>query len=99
MDRASVHGAARALLAGRPGAGQMTVAVFTQIYEYEGKRYEVLGLAKLKHPETRAWLPAVVYRPESIAGENFIRLASEFFARFKLVGPKHLPNGASMNPE
>jgi hypothetical protein len=76
--------------------GKPPATVFTQVYEYEGKRYEVLGMGKMKDPVGRQWMPVMIYRDEGTRGfdATFVRDLREFLDRFKLIETKQLPGGA-----
>lgn len=53
-------------------------------YVYKEKSYKVVAAGKMKHRQTRKWLPAVIYQNEG--GEVFIREQGEFYAKFHLKG-------------
>lgn len=53
-------------------------------FEYKGKNYTLIAdEVMLKHPVTREFLPAVLYKNQE--GLMFCRLKSEFLAKFKKV--------------
>jgi len=62
-------------------------------YEYKNKNYVHLGIAKMKHPETREWIDCVLYRKagefplteESMRSEEvmFVREKEDFDKKFK----------------
>ena len=53
-------------------------------WSYKGNEYRVIRKVALKHPETREWVPAVVYLGvNDPVGVEFCREDSEFKKRFK----------------
>lgn len=57
------------------------------VFEYKGNKYVVCEQVKMKNPETREWLPSVMYRRLDIEnGDKYVREDTEFQLRFKLIG-------------
>lgn len=76
-----------------------TAIVFTQVYEYEGKRFEVIGhalcgdsalvhAAKDMDKKPSVLQPVVLFRPEGVVGKNFAMDMKEFMAVAKHVESK-----------
>lgn len=63
---------------------------FTQVFEYKGRKYEVLGTGKSKNTATGAWYGVVIYREEGTEGENFVRDAQDFHKKFTFVRSKQV---------
>ncbi len=61
-------------------------ALLQNIWVYDSTLYTVLNpSAKMKHPQTREWVLAVVYVQKYGDETQFIRMKSEFLSKFKKV--------------
>lgn len=58
------------------------------MFSYKGNDYEVLNNdAAMKHPETREWVRAVIYRSTHELGSCYVREAKDFESKFKPINP------------
>jgi hypothetical protein len=55
----------------------------SQVYEYKGNRYMILGTLKVKHPDTGEWFNAIRYEDRN--GQNYVRETDDFNNKFKVV--------------
>lgn len=54
-------------------------------YTYKDRYYVVINQVNMKHPTTRLWITAILYRPEGIPGKFYVREFKEFIEKFKKV--------------
>ena len=51
-------------------------------YKYKGQIYDYLGTIQMKHPTTRKWVEAVMYRNWGPIARTYVREKSEFMQKF-----------------
>jgi hypothetical protein len=53
-------------------------------YTYKGFTYKIIEFTSLKHPETRDWIPAVIYEKED-KKRIYVRTEADFLERFTRI--------------
>ena len=53
----------------------------SKYFRYKEKKYTLLGVGKMKHPETREWVDAVMYM-SSRTGDCYSREKQDFEEKF-----------------
>lgn len=55
-------------------------------FRYKGNKYQLVGVGKMKHPETREWVDAVMYKSSSLKNEErdklYTREIEDFRSKF-----------------